>query len=171
MTNAEARFNKSLRPRKPEGSLGRTAQCFTPSQPLRLDQGDKGLVCNAEVYVPFVRSNRLRADTGLPFTNKRPAPSRARAMRRRTVTHCALYLAPHVHPGFSRIGASAAAHPSRHSRRRCCCCRGIGLRRCCRVFSICCPRLAEVRLRSTGRRSVGFLGFSRRRGVVGQCSC
>ena len=26
MTNAEARFNKSLRPRKPEGSFGRTAQ-------------------------------------------------------------------------------------------------------------------------------------------------
>ena len=26
VTNAEARFNKSLRPRKPEGSLGRTAQ-------------------------------------------------------------------------------------------------------------------------------------------------
>ena len=26
MSNAEARFNKSLRPRKPEGSLGRTAQ-------------------------------------------------------------------------------------------------------------------------------------------------
>ena len=26
MTNAETRFNKSLRPRKPEGSLGRTAQ-------------------------------------------------------------------------------------------------------------------------------------------------
>ena len=26
MTNAEARFNKSLRPRKPKGSLGRTAQ-------------------------------------------------------------------------------------------------------------------------------------------------
>ena len=26
MTNAEARFNKSVRPRKPEGSLGRTAQ-------------------------------------------------------------------------------------------------------------------------------------------------
>ena len=26
MTNAEARFNSSLRPRKPEGSLGRTAQ-------------------------------------------------------------------------------------------------------------------------------------------------
>ena len=25
MTNAEARFNKTLRPRKPEGSLGRTA--------------------------------------------------------------------------------------------------------------------------------------------------
>ena len=26
MTNAEARFNNSLRPQKPEGSLGRTAQ-------------------------------------------------------------------------------------------------------------------------------------------------
>ena len=26
MTNVEARFNNSLRPRKPEGSLGRTAQ-------------------------------------------------------------------------------------------------------------------------------------------------
>ena len=26
MTNAEARFNNSLRPRKPEGSVGRTAQ-------------------------------------------------------------------------------------------------------------------------------------------------
>ena len=26
MTNAEARCNNSLRPRKPEGSLGRTAQ-------------------------------------------------------------------------------------------------------------------------------------------------
>ena len=26
ITNAEARFNKSLRPRKPEGLLGRTAQ-------------------------------------------------------------------------------------------------------------------------------------------------
>ena len=26
VTNAEARFNNSLRPRKPEGSLGRTAQ-------------------------------------------------------------------------------------------------------------------------------------------------
>ena len=26
MTKAEARFNNSLRPRKPEGSLGRTAQ-------------------------------------------------------------------------------------------------------------------------------------------------
>ena len=26
MTNAEARFNNSLRPRKPEGSLGRTAK-------------------------------------------------------------------------------------------------------------------------------------------------
>ena len=30
MTNAEARFNNSLRPWKPEGSLGRTAQDVHP---------------------------------------------------------------------------------------------------------------------------------------------
>ena len=29
VTNAEARFNKSFRPRKPEGSLGRTARTAT----------------------------------------------------------------------------------------------------------------------------------------------
>ena len=63
MTNAEARFNKSLRPRKPEGSLGRTAQdghldshtapelctvelaecCFTSTETIRLIRdGEKG---------------------------------------------------------------------------------------------------------------------------------
>ena len=48
MTNAEARCNKSLRPRKPEGSLGRTAQdvyldshtapelCFTSTETVGL---------------------------------------------------------------------------------------------------------------------------------------
>ena len=61
VTSAEAWFNIALRPRKPEGSLGRIAQdghldshtapelwkgqqltwCFTPSQPLRLYQGEK----------------------------------------------------------------------------------------------------------------------------------
>ena len=38
MTNAEARFNNSLRPRKPEGSLGRTAQ------DVHLDSHTAGLV-------------------------------------------------------------------------------------------------------------------------------
>ena len=42
MTNAEARFNNSLRPRKPEGSLGRTAQdvhldSHTPSELLNYE--------------------------------------------------------------------------------------------------------------------------------------
>ena len=41
MTNAEARFNKSLRPRKPEGSLGRTAHDVhldsqSPSSPISI---------------------------------------------------------------------------------------------------------------------------------------
>ena len=43
MTNAEARFNNSLRPRKPEGSLGRTAQdvhldSHTAPEPDRLSR-------------------------------------------------------------------------------------------------------------------------------------
>ena len=39
MTNAEARFNNSLRPRKPEGSLGRTAQ------DVRLDSHTASELC------------------------------------------------------------------------------------------------------------------------------
>ena len=37
MTNAEARFNNFLRPRKPEGSLGRTAQDSTLTQLLNYE--------------------------------------------------------------------------------------------------------------------------------------
>ena len=56
MTNAEARFNKSLRPRKPEGSLGRTAQdvhldshtapelCFTTIRLIRDGETEGGEV-------------------------------------------------------------------------------------------------------------------------------
>ena len=43
MTNAEARFNKSLRPRKPEGSLGRTAQ------DVHLDSHTAPELCKADV--------------------------------------------------------------------------------------------------------------------------
>ena len=35
VTNAEARFNNSLRPRKPEDSLGRTAQDINMSTDIR----------------------------------------------------------------------------------------------------------------------------------------
>ena len=49
MTNAEARFNKSLRPRKPEGSLGRTAQdvhldSHTAPELCRCDDDDEVLL-------------------------------------------------------------------------------------------------------------------------------
>ena len=52
MTNAEARFNKSLRPRKPEGSLGRTAQ------DVHLDSHTAPELCGMEVreegeYIPI----------------------------------------------------------------------------------------------------------------------
>ena len=42
MTNTEARFNKSLRPRKPEGSLGPTAQ------DVHLDSHTAPELCQAE---------------------------------------------------------------------------------------------------------------------------
>ena len=51
MTNAEARFNNSLRPRKPEGSLGRTAQNVhldshtAPELSHHLDSNDCGFIC------------------------------------------------------------------------------------------------------------------------------
>ena len=41
VTNAEARFNNSLRPRKPEGSLGRTAQ------DVHLDSHTAPELCNS----------------------------------------------------------------------------------------------------------------------------
>ena len=50
MTNAEARFNNSLRPRKPEGSLGRTAQDVHldshTAPELCLDSDDDELMLN-----------------------------------------------------------------------------------------------------------------------------
>ena len=49
MTNAEARCNKSLRPRKPEGSLGRTAQDVhldSHTAPELLGGGDDELMLN-----------------------------------------------------------------------------------------------------------------------------
>ena len=47
MTNAEARFNKSLRPRKPEGSLGRTAQ------DVHLDSHTAPELCDYCIIVRF----------------------------------------------------------------------------------------------------------------------
>ena len=52
MTNADARFNKSLRPRKPESSLGRTAQ------DVHLDSHTAPELCDMEVggeegYIPI----------------------------------------------------------------------------------------------------------------------
>ena len=50
MTNAEARFNNSLRPRKPEGSLGRTAQ------DVHLDSHTAPERCSSGgVYVPYIQ--------------------------------------------------------------------------------------------------------------------
>ena len=78
MTNAEARFNNSLRPRKPEGSLGRTAQ---DGQSLRLTETrrlvrrtaqDVHLDCHTApercssggVYVPYIHAYQVRVTVG-----------------------------------------------------------------------------------------------------------
>ena len=50
MTNAEARFNNSLRPRKPEGSLGRTAQDG------HLDSHTAPELCSVNVCVIIISS-------------------------------------------------------------------------------------------------------------------
>ena len=55
MTNAKARFNKSLRPRKPEGSLGRTAQ------DVHLDSHTAPELCDwgAVVFVLYIYRSRM----------------------------------------------------------------------------------------------------------------
>ena len=54
-TNAEARFNKSLRPRKPEGSIGRTAQDG------HLDSHAAPELCDVSLHVrePCCRCRRM----------------------------------------------------------------------------------------------------------------
>ena len=58
MTNAEARCNKSLRPRKPEGSLGRTAQ------DVHLDSHTAPELCTetgqARSFIPHRATGRQR---------------------------------------------------------------------------------------------------------------
>ena len=76
MTNAEARCNNSLRPRKPEGSLGRTAQdghldSYTaPELCLRLDSNDFGFiragVSNGGGYERNARYTELSVTSLLP---------------------------------------------------------------------------------------------------------
>ena len=60
MTNAEARFNKSLRPRKPEGSLGRTAQ------DVHLDSHTAPELCDSLWLgqLVFITPSCLRRGTG-----------------------------------------------------------------------------------------------------------
>ena len=56
MTNAEARFNNSLRPRKPEGSLWRTAQ------DVHLDSHTAPELC-FKITIPFY-IKQIHTETG-----------------------------------------------------------------------------------------------------------
>ena len=55
MTNAEARCNKSLRPRKPEGSLGRTAQDVHLDSHTAPELCEKGRLVNDTYNVSLVK--------------------------------------------------------------------------------------------------------------------
>ena len=65
MTNAEARCNKSLRPRKPEGSLGRTAQ-------------DGHLDSHTAPELWTLRAQRASFNTSDNYGHKTPAESKKR---------------------------------------------------------------------------------------------
>ena len=61
MTSAEARFNKSLRPRKPEGSLGRTAQDVhldSHTAPEQFPSSESGYTIGG-VYIPCSLFTRM----------------------------------------------------------------------------------------------------------------
>ena len=62
MTNAEARFNKSLRPRKPEGSLGRTAQ------DVHLDSHTAPELCVTNAEARFNKSHTRKVYACLAVT-------------------------------------------------------------------------------------------------------
>ena len=58
MTNAEARFSKSLRPRKPEGSLGRTAQDVhldSHTAPVTILMGRQNICLDISYELPGTR--------------------------------------------------------------------------------------------------------------------
>ena len=69
MTNAEARFNKSLRPRKPEGLLGRTAQDIH----LNSHTAPELWVCILIYYIIYILLNmifRVSLSPCVPYTIK-----------------------------------------------------------------------------------------------------
>jgi len=76
VTNAEARFNNSLRPRKPEGSLGRTAQD---------GHLDSHTAPELSLYVRFIRPYlhihqqqtawQLKLQEKIPLVSLQPVPS------------------------------------------------------------------------------------------------
>ena len=83
MTNAEARFNKSLRPRKPEGSLGRTAQ------DVHLDSHTAPELCRrmSSSFMLYVHRNcrayQGRAKNGVGNESPGPLPCSVHTARER----------------------------------------------------------------------------------------
>ena len=82
MTNAEARCNKSLRPRKPEGSLGRTAQ------DVHLDSHTAPELCYSHSHHGFYVALRPRRrddllGTGTEWEGDRVIGSTAETARKR----------------------------------------------------------------------------------------
>ena len=86
MTNAEARCNKSLRPRKPEGSLGRTAQ------DVHLDSHTAPELCEVKQresrFIPCLFHNTCQSKTNhkIGQIEKKKKRKRKKADRSKTRT-------------------------------------------------------------------------------------
>ena len=89
MTNAEARFNKSLHPRKPEGSLGRTAQGYKIT--LLHTSGESETLLTLHAVVSLGESNS-GAGSWRVRMNLRPADSQWAELRSCVIVEVAVPL-------------------------------------------------------------------------------
>ena len=98
MTNAEARCNKSLRPRKPEGSLGRTAQ------DVHLDShtAPETMPAKLAAHVPFM------CPPSLPLMSHLCARQASRPCHSHVPTRLAAHVTVMCPPGLPLMSQSCA---------------------------------------------------------------
>ena len=121
MTNAEARCNKSLRPRKPEGSLGRTAQdvhldshtapeLCPPSLPLMSHLCARQACRSCPIYVPakLPAHVTVMCPPGLPLMSQSCAHQACRSCHSHVPTRLAAHVTVMCPPGLPLMSQSCA---------------------------------------------------------------